>query len=138
MKRVYEAPAVSLEQFAANEYIAACGDSGTVYKFVCDAGNGVYGSVYQETNGRDGLQTGRGGDERLARYRVTLLGNERGYHACGIPHEADTDDDFLEGYYLPRGNINNVVDVIIWRGSSGNNVHCTTNLDKSTWETAKS
>lgn len=40
MKRVYEAPAVSLEQFAANEYIAACGDTGTVYKFVCDAGGG--------------------------------------------------------------------------------------------------
>lgn len=32
------------------------GDSGVVFKFNCDAGDGVYGSVYQETNGQTGLQ----------------------------------------------------------------------------------
>ena len=47
----YVKPMMESEVFAANEYIAACGESGVVYKFKCDAGDGVYGSVYEETNG---------------------------------------------------------------------------------------
>ena len=41
------------EVFAANEYIAACGDSGVIYNFECNAGDwwGGY-SVY--LNGPDG------------------------------------------------------------------------------------
>ena len=37
-------PVVEVQEFAANEYVAACGDSGKVYKFVCDAGQ--YGHIY--------------------------------------------------------------------------------------------
>ena len=29
-------------------------------------------------------------------------------------------------------------DVIVWRGETGDNIHCTTNLNINTWETAKS
>ena len=35
----YVKPMMESEVFAANEYIAACGDSGVVYKFECNAGN---------------------------------------------------------------------------------------------------
>ena len=86
MKRVWCRPQTVVQKFEANEYVAACGDSGTVYKFTCDAGGGVYGSVYEETNGIPGLQTGRKGDERLAGYSNSLFG-ESGFYACNKTHE---------------------------------------------------
>lgn len=36
-KRTWIKPEMNELAFAANDYVAACGDSGTVYKFVCDA-----------------------------------------------------------------------------------------------------
>lgn len=54
MKRAYVRPTMVGERFVANEYVAACGDSGTVYKFECDAGDRLGGySVY--LNGDDGV-----------------------------------------------------------------------------------
>ena len=129
-------PVTMVQKFEANEYVAACGDSGTTYLFTCDAGGGESGTVYLETNGQPGLQTDWGGDMSLG-----------GYHACGTQHKADSDDDFLQGYYVteeyvgiwPFGHYEKVTtDVIVWRGPRGNNTHCTTNLDMDTWETAKS
>lgn len=138
MKRVYESPRAYAEMFTPNEYVAACGDSGTVYKFKCDAGGGVSGSVYLETNGRDGLQENGGWGYRADRYLS-------GYHACNIEHEADSKDDFSDGYYVVT-NYNDwgistgqtVTPVIVWRGPKGDNTHCTTNLNMDSWETAKS
>lgn len=122
MKRAYVRPTMVGERFVANEYVAACGDSGTVYKFKCDAGGGKSGSVYLETNGNPGFQ--EGGDRFLSRY-----------HACGITHDADTSDDFLDGYYVRNEN---VTQVKVWRGEKGDNTHCTENINMDTWETAKS
>ena len=56
MKRVWCRPQTVVQKFEANEYVAACGDSGTVYKFTCDAGGGKSGTVYLETNGRPGFR----------------------------------------------------------------------------------
>ena len=117
--------------------MAACGDSGVIYKFKCDAGGGESGNVYVESNGVEGLQTrgewvgGWGGHWQEA---DRSLG---GYHACGTTHEADSDDEFLNGYYVPYWS-DVVTEVIIWRGPYNNNVHCTTNLNQDSWETAKS
>ena len=110
----YVKPMMESEVFAANEYIAACGDSGTTYLFTCDAGGGRIGSVYLETNGRPGLQTGRGGDQYLS-----------GYEACGTKHKADSDDEFLDGYYVTTGwfGQQNVTKVIVWRGPNNDNTH---------------
>lgn len=121
-------PVTMVQKFEANEYVAACGDSGTTYLFTCDAGGGKSGTVYLETNGREGLQTGWGGDRYLS-----------GYHACGTTHEADSDDEFLDGYYVTTGwEGQKVTKVIVWRGPDNDNTHCTTNLDQDSWETAKS
>ena len=129
MKRTYRSPKVYVEEFTPNEYVAACGDSGTTYLFTCDAGGGESGTVYLETNGEEGLQTGWGGDRYLS-----------GYHACGTTHEADSDDEFLDGYYVTSSfwEGTKVTPVIVWRGPHNNNTHCTTNLDQDSWETAKS
>ena len=132
----YVRPMMESEAFAANEYIAACGDSGVVYNFKCDAGWTEYifgvpvgrvgGIVYEETNNTPGLQTGRDGDRRLTST----------YHPCDKTHEADSEDGFLRGYLYNRGH--GTKEVVIWRGPLGNNVHCTENLDQNSWETAKS
>lgn len=127
--RVWERPQMLVQKFEPNEYVAACGESGTTYKFTCDAGGGVSGSVYLETNGKEGLQTGWGGDRYLS-----------GYHACGTTHEAESTDDFLDGYYVTGSwfGETKVTPVIVWRGPHNDNTHCTTNLDMDSWETAKS
>ena len=39
MKRAYVRPTMVGERFVANEYVAAWGESGTVYKFRCNAGD---------------------------------------------------------------------------------------------------
>lgn len=125
MKKAFEMPKIVVEQFVPNEYVAACGDENKVYKFVCDAGGGAYGSVYKESNGQDGYQY----DDELMTWG--------GYHACGEKHEAPTDAEFFMGYYRADWT-NEYIPVMIWRGPDGNNIHCTKNLNMETWETAKS
>ena len=49
----------------------------------------------------------------------------------------DSEDEFLNGYYVPYQS-SVPTKVIIWRGPRNDNVHCTTNLNKNEWETAKS
>ena len=135
--RVWRRPLTEVQKFEANEYVAACGDSGTTYKFKCDAGGGESGNVYLETNGVEGLQTRGewvGGWDGHWQEADRSLG---GYHACGTTHEADSDDNFLNGYYVPYWS-DDVTKVIVWRVPYNNNVHCTTNLNKESWETGKS
>lgn len=135
-RKVWRRPLTEVQKFEANEYVAAC-EEGTTYKFKCDAGGGESGTVYLETNGVEGLQT-RG--EWVGGWNGHWQSADRGlggYHACGTTHEADSDDDFLDGYYVPYWS-SDVTKVIVWRGPYNNNVHCTTNLNKESWETAKS
>lgn len=129
-KRMYIKPVLESETFVPQNYIAACGDLNKVYKFKCDAGGGVSGSVYLETNGKEGLQTGWGGGDKYL----------SGYHACGSTHEAKTTDDFLDGYYVTSSLFGGtkVTPVIVWRGPDNDNTHCTENLNMDSWETAKS
>lgn len=144
--RKYKKPVLNVEQFTANEFIAACGDQNKVYKFTCDAGDGEYGGVYQETNRIPGLQIGRNGDKRISR-------GETSFYACGETHEASTTSSFIQNcYYIPKSaatsydffdnptswDTSKAINVIVWRGRYGNNTHCTTNLNMDTWETSKS
>lgn len=130
-KRVWENPLTMVQQFVPNEYVAACGDENKVYKFKCDAPVGlIQGWVYLETNGVPGLQ-------RLSLNPDTFLGGP--YHPCGETHEAPVTDDFKLGYYCK--DLESIFDpeqVIVWGGPDNNNIHCTTNLNTDSWETAKS
>lgn len=131
MRKEWVRPLTIVDQFVPNEYVAACGDTNKVYKFTCDAGGGISGKVYLETNGKEGLQ-------RIDWNPDTYLS---GYHACGATHEAATTDEFLNGYYVVEGGWfeeDTVTPVIVWRGPKGDNTHCTTNLDMNSWQTAKS
>lgn len=133
MKEMWTEPRIEVQKFAANEYVAACGDSGVVYNFECNAGNrwkdyNVYladGTPYA-TSGRDygGCKT-----------------DYDSYHPCGETHSAESDSGFLKGYMYEQNwrgqNTGHKINVIIWT-EDYTNVHCTTNLDMDSWTTEKS
>ena len=126
MKKEYVTPMMAGERFAPNEYVAACGDSGKVYKFVCDA---PAGTVYCDKDG-DGQM------ERIG-----------GYVPCAKPHEASAAEVFKLGFVdrNRNGSEDDGEAAYIWleykngkRGPYIYNWHATTNLNMETWETAKS
>ena len=131
-RKVWRRPLTKVQKFEANEYVAACGDSGVVYNFECNAGErresyNVYfddGTPYASSNGNEEWYT-----------KFT------GYHPCGETHDADSNSGFYDGYmYLQNrwgNNSGSPIDVVIWT-DGGRNVHCTTELDMDEWETAKS
>ena len=128
MKKTWEEPRILVQQFMPNEYVAACGDENKVYNFVCDAGGGTPGKVYKDSNNNGKLDLR---DEALTGHILET------YHACGGTHSAPTDDEFIDGFYVPISNPLEVTKVIIWT-DGGTNIHCTTNLDMKSWETEKS
>lgn len=125
----YVRPMMDSEVFVANEYFSACGDENKVYKFVCDAGGGTSGTVYEDSNNNGKWDLTK--DKALTGYILPT------YHACGKTHDAPTDDEFIKGFYLPNSNPFKVQNVIIWT-DGGTNIHCTTNLEQDEWTTAKS
>lgn len=128
---MYVKPTMESEAFVPNTYVAACGDTNNEYIFQCDAMGGILGTVFYSD-----------GDDKFEPFRGdSWMGI--GYHACGEKHVTQVGDDFVEGWYVTgwdavTGEGEWAKRVMIWRGPDGNNIHCTTNLDKNTWETAKS
>lgn len=148
MKKIYEKPAMQLEEFIPNECVAACGDTEYgKYKFNCNAGNyDGFGYIYQEMQGNGQFDHGNYGwganDRRLG-----------GFGPCNIEHEADTTDEFIDGWYVPcdatyipredAWDVHTVyydqaIPVIIWRGDDGNGLHATSVLDRDSWPVVKS
>lgn len=124
MKRRYERPSAYIEEFTPNEYVAACGDHGKVYKFECNAGEKKY-NVYYFNNGQKKYLT-KGG----------LFGSY--YHPCKATHEAEEDTGFISGFIDDQSTWQDEkIPVVIWT-DNGRDVHCTTNLNMKEWATAKS
>ena len=138
-KRSYVKPVLSGEEFVPQNYIAACGDSGTVYNFKCNSGGGP---LYYYPNGKgeaiyeNGVQKGWKGSEW-----VGDLSN------CTKTHQASSDNVFPWGFvdtnengYEDQGE--SVRLYIEWGSFFGSpyikNAHATRDLDPTTWETAKS
>ena len=135
--KTWKRPLTMVQKFEANEYVAACGESGITYNFVCDAGepyrywqSGIFGGGHWVTDDHP--------------YRVVDNGESwSNYGPCEATHVAESDSEFLTGYidnmHTPE---NENIRVIIWKervgGFQGWDIHCTTNLDQDSWETAKS
>ena len=81
MRKVWTKPLAEAERFVANEYVAACGDSGVTYLFECNAGGGTEGNVYVENGKKAGLQT-HGWAKDIA-LMPKYDGEDHYYHACG-------------------------------------------------------
>ena len=123
MKRAYVRPTMVGERFVANEYVAACGDSGVDYKFDCNAGKKGHVYVVKDDDGN-----------------VVKIAGYPTYSPCGKKHEAKSDSEFLTGYHIDDMLTlftDENIPVIIWTDNN-TDVHCTTNLNKDSWEKAKS
>lgn len=130
MKRAYVRPTMVGERFVANEYVAACGDSGKVYNFVCNAGDKFrkYNVYYEKDNRR----------KYIASNHLLDGAQVSSYHPCDATHEANAKDEFIEGYIDDQRTWEDEkIPVIIWT-NNGTDVHCTKNLNISEWQTAKS
>lgn len=127
-KQKWVRPQAIVQEFVANEYVAACGDSGKVYKFECNAGSRDKKYAVKDSNGNIATIS-----------RMYMDGKKYFYHPCSKTHEAESDSGFLTGYHID--DVSTATDentsVIIWT-DNGRNVHCTTNLSMESWETAKS
>lgn len=132
MKKTWEEPRILVQKFIPNEYVAACGTSGVVYNFECNAGKKGTHYAVKDANGDvatiSGMYMNGGG----------LLGGFY-YHPCGETHQAESDSGFLTGYHLddPDTRKDEKIEVIIWTDHD-RDVHCTTQLDMNKWTTAKS
>lgn len=122
MKKIWSAPEAVAEQFAANEYVAECGEENRVYKFTCNA---PAGTICVDAN-NDGV---------IERYD--------GFTPCSEYHESPVSDNYYLGY-VDRNN-NRQQDegeaAYIWLETFFGyvyNAHATANLDIESWETAKS
>ncbi len=122
MKRTYESPRAYVEEFTPNEYVAACQDGPTQYLFKCDAGGGRHGGLY-DSNWK------------------LISNSSNSYSACGETHLANTEDEFIRGYFDPDRNHRNgnEQEVYIWIEQrpwwqGGTNRHATTDLDIKHWE----
>ncbi|MDN0044588.1 hypothetical protein [Mediterraneibacter glycyrrhizinilyticus] len=122
-KRVWEQPMTMVQKFEANEYVAACGDTEYgKYLFTCNAPRGIL--YYYDWRGR-----------------AHRLGS---YVPCDDKHRTYRDSEFPDGFvdYNRNGKEDKGEAVIVWleRGPFGGiwDGHATTNLDRDSWETAKS
>lgn len=131
MKKTWEEPIILVQKFIPNEYVAACGDSGVVYNFVCNAGR----------RGREyAVYTLESGEKKFLKVNGhTVNGRDWYYHPCNETHSAESDSGFLTGYYIDDLDTkrDEQVEVIVWT-ENGTDVHCTKDLDMDSWTTAKS
>ena len=132
MKKTWEEPRILVQKFMPNEYVAACGDSGVVYNFECNAG---------EPDGRYAVKDAYGNVAEISGMYMDGGMSWWGsyYHPCGETHKAESDSGFLTGYHLddPSTRKDENIKVIIWTDHD-TDVHCTTKLNMNEWTTAKS
>lgn len=145
-KRIWSKPEMNEFAFAANEYVAACGDENKKYLFECNAGReDRYYNVF--LNGDDGMAETEDDIAWAASEWYSPVENANGeamsgYDPCFETHEAPFANIFQKGYMFLQGvltgiNMGKRIDVLVWT-ENDTNVHCTTNLDMKTWQTAKS
>lgn len=156
-KMTWSRPMAVAEQFMANEYISACGDGGTVYRFVCNAGY-LY-EPHTATKGygifKDicGCGVDHGNIVPEGTYRAgkgkwyvtdangkSLMNGYDSYSPCGGSHEAPSNQIFTPGFMdnLSTWGVKEEIPVMTWAGENNDNIHCTTALDINSWETVKS
>lgn len=136
-KRIWTKPEMNEFAFAANEYVAACGDSGNNYLFKCNAPGGILYYFKKILTGDNAGQN----EENPTRLGDFVPNPNK-------THLAPTTDEFFDGFLDKNNNQqydDEDTDVIVWL-EYGNfwgheylkDYHATTELDVSSWEIDKS
>lgn len=157
-KKIWSKPEMNEFAFAANEYVAACGDENKIYNFDCNAPAGwVLGRpLYYYENAKVDADVGMPTDWST-RTDAVEVGN---YRPCGDTHSTPVSSDYYWGFVdtdwngvhryeeevidLPVvGTIKRAIEtVIVWleRDEQGKivNGHATPDLDMRSWTTSKS
>ena len=107
----YIKPMMKSESFVSNEYVAAC------WWVNC---NVRLGRPYVESNGKEGLQTGWGGDTPISMFPV---------EGCGTKHIGVTEKPVSNGYHVENDK---VYEVFAWRDSHGWH---SSYVDSAEWDT---
>lgn len=118
IKEAWVSPETKVQQFMANEYVAACGKTPTgELIFKCDA---AAGTLYYYPYGKPGSSQ--------------YIGD---YHPCNKTHyvspsQAEIYKGFVDyggGWFgWPNGQEDSGEAVLVWRGESGRNGHATKSL----------
>ncbi len=137
MKKKWGKPLTGVQEFAPQEFIAACQQDPTMvtYDFWCDAGVGNQYKVYLDSNnnGRFDLSSDR---QLTDRWHVFEPCNET--HSVTVPKGQSIDNVFPKGFMVLYDSwglhTDDVTAVRIWRGENNNNIHCTTQLHESEFQ----
>ena len=124
VKKNYTKPTLMSEVFVPQEYVAVCAvEPGyTKYSFICNAGLGVtyngnkyVWNVYDDNGNK---LTKRG-----------LYGPCDDSHILKVPEGTSVAAVFTKGYMdnFYTKDVNEHINVYIWKGENNNNVHCMTN-----------
>lgn len=146
MKKQWGKALVGVQRFVPQYCQTPCGPGTTMvtYKFWCNAGTGDY-YVWEETNGKTGLQTSGGNgynaDKCWAGYYPAPWIS---YHPCNdthsvtVPKGTSVDNIFPYGYISKNSNGYNNTPVRLWLDRKPNpvtgdatDIHCTTKLNTS-------
>lgn len=129
MRKTWEEPKIMVEEFSANEYVAACeGTEYGDYLFECNAGNMGTNYAVKDASGRTATISG-----------YYLNGSRGWFTPCKETHQSSTVDVYLTGYHLddPTTPNDENIEVIVWTNNN-TDVHCTTNLDRESWPIVRS
>ncbi len=126
-------PQITIEEYVANDYVAACGDGkGKEYKVACDTGTLFtnLGDYYLEDDNVKGLSDG---DKKMS--SSSFANGLFGAHSDSQSVYYVNDSDLLDGYYKYRLQ-NRVDNLLIWKDSSGH--YHSSNQSRSQLEVVKS
>lgn len=130
MKKHYVKPMMLGEEFLANEFVSACGDTEYgVYEFTCTAGDGKDGGLYIRKTSIFG-----------GTYWDMVSTTSKSYHACNDKHETSVWDDYKEGIFDSDTNHENGNEIpcLIWYHGGRYMGHASTGLTREEWEVLKS
>lgn len=144
-KRIWSKPEMNEFAFAANEYVASCGDQNWMFNFDCTAPAGwIFDrSLFYYKDAKVDKNATKPTDWN-SRTDCKYVGQ---YHPCGKKHSTPVSDEYYWGFVDKsldgKHNDSKYYDetVIVWleKDAEGNiNGHATKNLDMNTWETQKS
>ena len=130
MKKHYVKPIMTGEEFLAEEFVSACGDTEYgVYKFTCNAGDGKEGGLYIGQQSFNGVT-----------YWKRVSSGSKSYHACNDTHETSVWDEYREGIFDPDTDHNNGNEIpcLIWYHLGQYTGHASEGLTRDEWEVLKS